>query len=119
MNTFRKYEFTPAQWATLKTQIEQTTTTPEGESVTSYVGCAVHEIGFICKAHDEEGNCTDLSNKWSVDILWYEEPKADFTKYEVWPEPMGIHTFAGCDGEYLKGYCAKYPDSPFCVIPDV
>jgi len=110
MNTFLKYEMTPTQWDSLKTKI----TDEEG----NYVGCAVHEIGFICKAHDEEGNCTDLSNKWSVDILWYEEPKADFTAYEVYPSPCGVHTFAGCEGEYLKAYCAKFPDSPFCVVPD-
>ena len=104
---------TPTQWASLKTQIEQTE-----EGVTSYVGCAVHEIGQICKAYDEEGNCTDLSPMWSVDILWYTEPKADFTQYEVWPEPCGVHTFAGCESLYLQGYCAKFPDSEYCVIPD-
>ena len=113
MNTFLKYEFTPSEWATLKTQIEQTE-----EGNTSFVGCAVHEIGQICHAYDDEGNCTDLSPKWSVDILWYTEPVADFAPYEVWPDPCGVHTFAGCEWEYLKGYCEKFPDSPFCVIPD-
>ena len=118
MNTFRKYECSPATWATLQAKIQQT----DEEGNKSYVGCAVHEIGFICLqwGTDAEGMpvCELLSDKWAVDILWYTEPKADFTAYEVYPEPMGIHTFAGCDGEYLKGYCAKFPDSPFCVIPD-
>jgi len=114
MNTFLKYEFTPSEWATLQAKIQQT----DDEGNKSYVGCAVHEIGQICHAYDEEGNCTDLSPKWAVDILWYTEPVADFTPYEVWPAPCGIHTFAGCESEYLKGYCEKFPDSPFCVIPD-
>ena len=122
MNTFVKYEFPPSTWATLRKQIEQTTTTPEGESVTTFVNCAVHEIGFICLqwGMDAEGMpvCDLLSDKWAVDILFYSEPPADFAAYEVWPEPCGVHTFAGCEGEYLKAYCAKFPDSPFCVIPN-
>ena len=121
MKTFRKYEFTPAQWDTLKKKIQQTTETPEGE-VTSWVGCAVHEIGFICLqwGKDSEGMpvCEVQSDKWAVDILWFEEPLADFTAYEVWPKPCGVHAFAGCEGLYLQGYCAKFPDSPFCVIPE-
>ena len=44
MNTFRKYEFTPAQWATLQAKIQVT----DEEGNKSYKGCAVHEIGFIC-----------------------------------------------------------------------
>jgi hypothetical protein len=59
-----------------------------------------------------------LSDKWAVDILWYTEPPAEFTPFEVYPEPMGIHTFSGDDSLYLKGYCEKFPDSPYCVIPD-
>jgi len=121
-NTFRKYEFTLAAWATLRKKIEQTTTTPEGESVTTWKDCAVHEIGYICLqwGEDAEGMpvCDLLSDKWAVDILFYSEPPADFAAYEVWPEPCGVHTFAGCEGEYLKGYCAKFPDSPFCLIPN-
>jgi len=38
--------------------------------------------------------------------------------YIVWPDPVGVHTFAGDDSLYLKGYCIANPDSPFCVIPD-
>jgi len=122
MNTFRKYEFTPAQWDTLKKKIQETTTTPSGESVTTWKGCAVHEIGFICLQWGEDAEglpvCEVQSDKWAVDILFYAEPPADFAAYEVWPEPCGVHTFAGCESEYLKGYCAKFPDSPFCVIPE-
>ena len=114
MNTFLKYEFTPSQWATLKAKIQD----EEG----NYVGCAVHEIGFICLQWGEDAEglpvCELLSDKWAVDILFYSEPPADFAAYEVWPKPCGVHIFAGCESEYLKGYCAKFPDSPFCVIPE-
>ena len=34
------------------------------------------------------------------------------------PKPVGVHTFAGCESLYLQQYCAKFPDSPYCVIPD-
>jgi hypothetical protein len=34
MQTFRKYEFTPTQWATAKKKIELTGTDPEGETYT-------------------------------------------------------------------------------------
>jgi hypothetical protein len=59
-----------------------------------------------------------LSDKWAVDILFYTEPPAEFTPFEVWPDPMGIHTFSGDDNLYLVGYCAKFPDSPYCIVPD-
>jgi len=46
MKTFHKFEFTPTEWATLQKDIQQTTTTPEGE-VTTWKDCAVVELGFI------------------------------------------------------------------------
>jgi hypothetical protein len=121
MKSFNKYEFTPSEWATLQKDIQQTTTTPSGESVTTWKDCAVVEIGFICLewgTEDDKPVCTKQSDKWAVDILFYTEPPAEFTPFEVWPDPMGIHTFSGDDNLYLVGYCAKFPDSPYCVIPD-
>ena len=44
---FLKFEFTPTEWATLRKLIEQTTTNPDGEPVTSYKDCAVVELGFL------------------------------------------------------------------------
>ena len=120
MKTFAKFEFTPTQWATLRKLIETTTTTPEGE-VTTWKDCAVVEIGFICLEWgqvDDKPVCTKQSDKWAVDILFYTEPPAEFTPFEVYPDPMGIHTFSGDDNLYLQAYCKKFPDSPYCVIPD-
>lgn len=120
---FRKYECTPSEWATLRKLIEQTTTNPGGEPVTSWKDCAVVELGFLpitpaVMDGMEVITPAVLSDKWAVDILFYTEPPAEFTPFEVWPNPMGIHTFSGDDNLYLVGFCAKYPDSPYCVIPE-
>ena len=118
---FQKFEFTPTEWATLQKDIQQTTTTPSGETVTTWKDCAVVEIGFICLEWgqvDDKPVCVKQSDKWAVDILFYTEPPAEFTPFEVWPDPMGIHTFSGDDNLYLVGYCAKFPDSPYCIVPD-
>jgi hypothetical protein len=121
MKTFLKFEFTPTQWATLRKLIETTTTTPDGAKVQSWVNCAVVEIGFICLEWgqvDDKPVCTKQSDKWAVDILFYAEPPASFAPFEVWPDPMGIHTFSGDDSLYLKGYCAKFPESDYCKLPE-
>jgi hypothetical protein len=122
MKTFLKFEFTPTQWATLRKLIETTTTTPDGTETTSWVDCAVVEIGFIVITPAvmdgmEVKTKAVVSDKWAVDILFYTEPPAEFAPFEVYPNPTGIHTFSGDDSLYLKGYCEKFPDSPYCVIP--
>ena len=123
MKTFSKFEFTPTEWATLRKLIEQTTLTPTGDEVTSWVDCAVVELGFlpITPAVVEGMKVIKeavLSDKWAVDILFYTEPPAEFTPFEVWPDPMGIHTFSGDDNLYLVGYCAKFPESDYCKLPE-
>jgi len=121
MKSFRKYEFTPTEWATLQKDIQQNTTTPSGETVTTWKDCAVVEIGFICLEWgqvDDKPVCIKQSDKWAVDILFYAEVPVEFTPYEVWPDPMGIHTFSGDDSLYLKGYCAKFPESDYCKLPE-
>jgi hypothetical protein len=120
MKTFLKFEFTPTQWATLRKLIEQTTTTPDGAKVQSWVDCAVVEIGFICLEWgqvDDKPVCTKQSDKWAVDILFYAEVPKEFEPYAVYPNPCGVHTFSGDESLYLKTFCAKFPDSPYCVIP--
>ena len=123
--TFTKYEFqSPTEWATLRKLIEQTTLTPTGDEVSSWVDCAVVELGFLPITPAVIGEAFEVitpavfSDKWAVDILFYAEPPAEFASYEVYPPPMGIHTFSGDDSLYLKSYCEKYPDSPYCIIPE-
>ena len=120
MKTFLKFEFTPTQWATLRKLIEQTTTTPDGGESTTWKDCAVVEIGFICLEWgqvDDKPVCTKQSDKWAVDILFYAEVPVEFEPYAVYPNPCGVHTFSGDESLYLKTFCAKYPDSPYCIIP--
>ena len=45
------------------------------------------------------------------DILWESDAPAIATQYETWPEPVGIHTFAGWDEQYTEDYNAKYRPS--------
>jgi len=119
MKTFAKFEFTPTQWATLRKLIEQTTTTPDGAKVQSWVDCAVVELGFICLEWgqvDDKPVCTKQSDKWAVDILFYAEVPVEFEPYAVYPNPCGVHTFSGDESLYLKTFCAKFPTSEFCVI---
>ena len=120
--TFAKYEFTPTEWATLRKLIEQTTTNPEGGETTTYKDCAVVELGFLPITPAVYGKAFEvvtpavLSDKWAVDILFYSEPPASFAPFEVYPNPMGIHTFSGDDNLYLQAYCKKFPDSPYCCL---
>ena len=123
MKTFLKFEFTPTQWATLRKLIETTTTNPDGGESTNWVNCAVVELGFLPitpAVYDGMEVITPavLSEKWAVDILFYTEPPAEFTPFEVFPKPCGVHTFSGDDSLYLKTFCEKYPDSEYCVIPE-
>jgi hypothetical protein len=112
---FKKYEFTDkAAWETAKKSI--TTTDAEGNvSYTSDVN-AVAEIGYICYAYDDEGNCENLSTLWSVDILWNTDSDK-FSSEAVYPSPDDvIHTFAGDDNLWVKTYCTKYPE--YCETPE-
>jgi len=118
---FQKFEFTPTEWETLQKDIQQTTTTPSGETLTTWKDCAVVEIGFICLEWgkvDDKPVCVKQSDKWAVDILFYSEPPASFAPFEVFPKPCGVHTFSGDDSLYLKTFCEKYPDSEYCLVPD-
>ena len=122
MKTFAKFEFTPTQWATLRKLIETTTTTPDGSTQTSFVDCAVVEIGFIVITPAvlkdlEVITPAVLSDKWAVDILFYSEVPVEFEPYAVYPNPCGVHTFSGDESLYLKSFCAKVPDSDYCKIP--
>ena len=103
---------TSTQWNGLKKKIS--TTDEEGNL--SYVNCAVVELGKLCLERDEEGNCIKENTKVSVDILWYVEPLADFTSYEVFPEPCGVHVFAGCEQMYIQRFCQFNPSSSYCNV---
>lgn len=113
--TFAKFEFTPTEWATLRKLIEQTTTNPDGGETTTFVNCAVVQLGFLpitpAVVGDDFKVVTPavLSEKWAVDILFYTEPPAEFTPFAVWPE-SGVHTFSGHESLYMESFYAKFPE---------
>lgn len=108
---FLKFEFeNEAEWLTIKDSLY------EDEALIPEV-TAIHEIGNICLATNEEGECIDLSTKYAVDMLCEEiEWLAPFV---VWPNPSGVHIFAGWAETYTAEFCSIYPDSPYCVIPEI
>jgi hypothetical protein len=46
----------------------------------------------------------DIDNTYCVDLLWDDQPNADWEQFETWPEPIGVHTFLGWDEQYTKEY---------------
>ena len=108
---FLKFEFLDeAEWLTVKDSLYE-----DGVLIPEVT--AIHEIGFICLATNEEGECIDLSTKYAVDMLCEEiEWLAPFV---VWPNPSGVHIFAGWAEAYKAEFCKINPDSPYCIIPEV
>jgi hypothetical protein len=114
---FCKYEMTDLQWSNLKKKIEAKN---ELEN-TSFKGCAVVELGHIVLTPAIMKGMVIitpaiLSNKFSIDILWNESPLIDFNKYEVFPAPCGVHSFAGLETQYAEKYYAKFPDKRPVII---
>ena len=104
---FKKYEFANEQeWSTIRETLYN------DETLISECA-AIHEIGHICFAYNEEGECTDESTMYAVDILWNVD-LGNLVQYEVYPNPDGVHIFAGCAELYLKEFCLVNPTSPYC-----
>jgi len=123
---FRKYEFTPTQWATAQKKIQKETTNPEGEPVTYWDTdkvAVVVELGKLCTewGTDEEGMpvCVKQNDKVSVDIVWNIEPMTtSFASYMVWPNPVGVSSMGyTLDQEYAKAFCVAKPDAAYCQPP--
>jgi uncharacterized protein YycO len=92
--TWKKYEMSAAKWAELRAKIE--VTNEQGASWDPATVVAVVELGKLCKSWDAEGNCTDLSTKESIDILWVDAPVTGFATYAVNVAPGSeAHQFAG------------------------
>ncbi len=109
---FKKYEFTnEEEWLTIRKTLYNEV--EEGQSILIAEVAAIHEILDICLAYNEKGEYTDLSNKYAVDILWNVD-LGTLVQYEVYPNPDGIHIFAGCAELYLKSFCEVNPESSFC-----
>ena len=110
---FLKYEFTDKDtWEAVRATLYA----EDGESLIPEIN-AIVEIGQICFAYDEEGECTDLSPMYAVDMLLNEQVDS-LEAYIVYPDQVGVHTFGGDDSLYLDSFCKVYPESPYCTIAD-
>ena len=119
---FLKYEFTATQYKAAMDKITQT----DEEGNTSYTDAvaAVVDLGKLVKTpatFDEEGNeltPATYATKISVDILWADQPlTTSFASYVVWPEPCGVHVFAGWERQYALDYCEANPNAAYCQPP--
>jgi len=125
MQHFRKYEVAPETWETLKSKIQKESTNPEGETIYSWntdIVSVVVDLGKLCNewGKDEEGNpiCLNENTKVSIDIVWADEPLADFDAYIVWPLPVGVSSMGySLAAEYAKAYCIANPDAEYCNPP--
>ena len=119
METFRKYVYASQDaWETQKALIVQTD--EEGNESYNESVVMVVELGHLCETWgtDEEGNpiCEATSPLYCVDILWRNEPHADFVP--TWVTPIGIHTFGSKHAaEYAKAYCEANPEAEYCNPP--
>lgn len=52
----------------------------------------------------------EIDNTYCVDLLWTNEPDADWEQYETWPPPVGVHTYLGWDETYTKDYNERLPE---------
>ena len=109
---FKKYEFkNEEEWLTIRETLYNE------EALIAEVA-AIHEIGQICFDYNEEGECTDLSTHYAVDMLLNEDMMS-LNQYEVYPNPDGVHIFAGCAELYLKTFCEVNPESDYCKNEDL
>jgi len=89
---FRKYTLKPAKWEQLK------------ELATN---CTIVELGHIALSPAVmEGDTVKkpavISPDWHVDILWEQAPPKEFKPFEVWPDGLGAHVFAGFEEQYKR-----------------
>ena len=114
---FRKYEFkNEEEWLTIRETLYKEV--EEGEKILIPEVEAIHEIGHICFDYNKEGECTDLSTHYAVDILLNED-LLRLNEFEVYPNPDGVHIFAGCSELYLKTFCEVNPESDYCKNEDI
>ena len=103
--TFRKYFFTPTQKASAFAKISQEVTDAEGVTSAQWDSSKVVAVADLGQpvvtpaTYDEDGNeltAPVYATKLSVDILWEGEPMTTaFESYEVWCQPMGVHSMGG------------------------
>jgi len=113
MAIFRKYEFGSQSAATAK--INALGVDEEGNPTHRH---SIARLGYIVTTpgeYDAEGNETTApvrSDKYHVDVLWRDEPSADWDNQMVWCMPMGVHTFgsSSANREYIAKCQELHPE---------
>lgn len=109
---FLKYEFTDKEQfdSLIKEHLTH-------DDETLFNGFAFVEVGYITlepAIFNEEGEVVKeavLSPSYAVDMLWQTiEPLEGFEPFEVYPDPCGVHTFAGLEYLYELEYYNKFPE---------
>lgn len=50
-------------------------------------------LGNIVLVAGDENTAPVISDKYHIDVLWNSNAPADWTNYEVWCPPVGVHIF--------------------------
>jgi hypothetical protein len=113
---FRKYEFESKEQFDFF--VKKSTFEVNGSTQEFWEGKTVVEIGHIMLTPPVLGDDIEIitaatyAPNYSADILFNEgnNEYEDLVEYEVWPDPVGVHTFAGLDYLYEEDYYLKYPE---------
>lgn len=121
-STFRKYEFTPTQWASAQKKIQVKSDLNQEVIWNPELVSVLVELGKLCTewGTNEQGEqvCIKQNSKLSIDIVWVGEPLADFNQYLVWPNPVGVSSMGyTLDQEYAQAFCVANPAAAYCQPP--
>ena len=48
-----------------------------------------------------------IEGAYCVDILWDSDEPEHWKRHQIWPPPVGVHTFLGWDEQYGKDYTER------------
>lgn len=111
MSTYRKYSF-PNEDA-YKALLEEIIVPPMEGIEQQQIGYDAAPITCVLiPAIMEDGKIVEdavLDPNYNVDIIWHVEEPKEFEQYQVWPNEIGQHIFAGWECTYEADRLAKYP----------
>ena len=92
--TFRKYEFTSA--AAAQTAIDALGLDEDGNPTHGHQIVHLGHIVTTPATFDDQGEeltPAELSDNYSVDVLWLGDPVTSWDGQMIWCAPIGVHTF--------------------------
>ena len=111
--TFRKYEFTSA--AAAQTAIDALGLDEDGNPTHGHQIVHLGHIVTTPATYDDQGEeltPAELSDNYSVDVLWLGDPVADWNANMIWCAPIGVHTFgsSSCIAEWTQKCKELHPE---------